>query len=163
VIGARRPPRRIQSDSPQKEQELNANDARVTQLFVAVDGSLTQDDSPNETGGVAGDKYDLLLRAEAGSALGDSEGDYTLAITAYNVSKGVAEPGLNPFTNPKAEEFDAANNWKPLGVDFVKQEKYDITIPNTVPRGDVFQYTAQLISDNFEVISIIQSDRFALV
>jgi hypothetical protein len=86
VIGARRPPRPIQSDSPQKEQELNANDARVTQLFVAVDGSLTQDDSPNETGGVAGDKYDLLLRAEAGSALGDSEGDYTLAITAYNVS-----------------------------------------------------------------------------
>ena len=144
---------------------MNANDARLTQLFVAVDGSQTQDDSPNETGGVAGNTYDLLLRAEAGNAIGDSGGDYTLSITAFNVSKGVAEPGLNPFTNPQAEEFKntAPGNWAPVGVDFIKQEKYDITIDATVPRGDVYQYTAQLVADNFEVISIIQSALFVLV
>jgi hypothetical protein len=147
-----------------EEQGMNANDARLTQLFVAVDNSQTQDDSPNETGGVAGNTYDLLLRAEAGSAIGDSGGDYTLAITAFNVSKGVAEPGLNPFANPQAEEFKntAPGNWAPVGVDFIKQEAYNITLPGNLPRGDVFQYTAQLIAVNREVISIMQSDLFVL-
>jgi hypothetical protein len=142
---------------------MNANDARMTQLFTAVDGSSTQDDSPNETGGVAGNTYDLLLRAEAGSAIGDSAANYTLTITAFNVSKGVAEPLLNPVGSPFKEEFDSADNWKPVGVDFVKEEKYDINIAAAVPRGDVYQYTAQLVADNFEVISIIQSDLFVLV
>jgi hypothetical protein len=141
---------------------MNANDARLTQLFVAVDNSRTQDDSPNETGGVPGATFDLLLRAEAGSVIGDGSGNYNLTITAFDVTKGVAEPGLNPFGNPKLEEFNnnAGNNWAPSGVDFIKQEKYDINIPATVTRGDVFQYTAQLVSVNFEVISIIQSDLF---
>ena len=144
---------------------MNANDARMTQLFTAVDNSSTQDDSPNETGAVAGNTYDLLLRAEAGSAIGDSAANYTLTITAFNVSKGIAEPRLNPVGSPFKEEFKAAapNNWLPVGVDFVKQEKYDILIDNLVPRGDVYQYTAQLIADNFEVISIIQSNLFVLV
>ena len=144
---------------------MNANDARMTQLFVAVDNSQTQDDSPNETGGVAGNTYDLLLRAEAGSAIGDSSANYTLTITAFNVSKGVAEPLLDPVGSPFKEEFNnnVGNNWAPVGVDFVKQEKYDITIDPNVPRGDVYQYTAQLVADNFEVISIIQSALFVLV
>jgi hypothetical protein len=144
---------------------MNANDARLTQLFVAVDDSQTQDDSPNETGGVAGNTYDVLLRGEAGSAIGDSSANYTLTITAFNVSKGVAEPLLDPVGSPFKEEFNSAapNNWQPSGVDFVKEEKYDITIDANVPRGDVYQYTAQLVAENFEQISIIQSALFILV
>jgi hypothetical protein len=144
---------------------MNANDARVTQLFTAVDNSSTQDDSPNESGGVAGNTYDLLLRAEAGPAIGDSSANYTLTITAFNVSKGVAEPLLDPVGSPFKEEFnsDVGNNWQPSGDDFVKEEKYDITIDASVPRGDVYQYTAQMVSDNFEVIVIIQSNLFVLV
>jgi hypothetical protein len=144
---------------------MNANDARLTQLFVAVDDSQTQDDSPNETGGVAGNTYDVLLRGEAGSAIGDSSANYTLTITAFNVSKGVAEPLLDPVGSPFKEEFNSAapNNWQPSGVDFVKEEKYDITIDANVPRGDVYQYTAQLVAENFEQISIIQSALFVVV
>jgi hypothetical protein len=143
---------------------MNANDARMTQLFTAVDGSSTQDDSPNETGAVAGDTYDLRMNAEAGSAIGDSSANYTLTITAFNVSKGVAEPLLNPVGSPFKEEFNTGDNWQPAGVvDFVKQETYDIDIDPLVPRGDVYQYTAQLVADNFEVVSIIQSNLFVLV
>jgi hypothetical protein len=142
---------------------MNANDARLTQLFVSVDGSQTQDDSPNETGGVAGNTYDLHLHGEAGSAIGDSSANYTLTITAFNVSKGVAEPLLNPVGSPFQEEFDSADNWKPVGVDFVKEEKYDINIAAGVTRGDVYQYTALLEADNFEQISIIQSALFVVV
>jgi hypothetical protein len=142
---------------------MNANDARLTQLFVSVDNSQTQDDSPNETGGVAGNTYDLHLRGEAGSAIGDSSANYTLTITAFNVSKGVAEPRLNPVGSPFKEEFDTNDNWQPKGVDFVKEQKYDILIDAQVPRGDVYQYTAVLEADNAEQISIIQSALFVLV
>jgi hypothetical protein len=142
---------------------MNANDARMTQLLVSVDGSQTQDDSPNESGGVAGDKYDLHMHAEAGAAIGDSSADYTLTITAFNVSKGVAEPLLNPVGSPFQEEFNSGDNWKPVGVDFVKEEKYDITIDPNVPRGDVYQYTAVLAAVNFEVIDIIEGELFVLV
>jgi hypothetical protein len=147
-----------------EEQGMNANDARLTQLFVAVTGSQTQDDSPNETGGVPGDFFDLLLRGEAGEVIGGSNGDYNLSITAFNVSKGVAEPLLNPITNPQLEEFKnaAPGNWAPFGDDFIKQETYNITIDPAVPRGDVYQYTAQLVTVNFEVIVIIQSALFIL-
>jgi hypothetical protein len=142
---------------------MNANDARFSQLFVAGNNSKVQDDSPNESGGAAGNDFDLLLKAEAGGVLGDSGAAYTLFITAYDVTAGTAEPDLNPFAVPNKENFNAANNWVASGDDFVKEEKYDINVGAGVTRGHVFQYTATLIADNFEVVAIIQSDLFALV
>lgn len=143
---------------------MNANDARVSQLFVAANNSKVQDDSPNESGGAAGNDFDLLLKAEAGGVIGDSGAAYNLFITAFDVTAGTAAPaGLNPFAAPNNENFDNAFNWLASGDDFVKEEKYDIAIPGAVVRGHVFQYTATLIADNFEVIAIIQSDLFVLV
>jgi hypothetical protein len=142
---------------------MNANDARFSQLFVAGNDSKVQDDSPNESGGAAGNDFDLLLKAEAGGVLGDSGAAYTLFITAYDVTAGTAEPDLNPFAVPNKENFNAANNWVASGDDFVKEEKYDINVGAGVTRGHVFQYTATLIADNFEVVAIIQSDLFVLV
>jgi hypothetical protein len=143
---------------------MNANDARFSQLFVAGDGSRVQDDTPNESGGTAGNVYDLLLKAEAGGTLGDSGASYKLFITAFDVTAGTAaDVSLNPFGSPESENFNAGDNWNASGDDFVKEQKYDITIANVVPRGHVFQYTATLIADNFEVVSIIQSDLFVLV
>jgi len=142
---------------------MNANDARFSQLFVAGNDSKVQDDSPNESGGAAGNDFDLLLKAEAGGVLGDSGAAYTLFITAYDVTAGTAEPDLNPFAVPNKENFNAANNWVASGDDFVKEEKYDINVGAGVTRGHVFQYTATLIADNFEVVAIIQSDLFGLV
>jgi len=143
---------------------MNANDARFSQLFVAGDGSRVEDDSPNESGGVAGNNYDLLLKTEAGGVLGDSGAAYDLFITAYDVTAGTAaDASLNPFAAPNNENFNAANNWVASGDDFVKEEKYDIAIGAGVTRGHVFQYTATLIADNFEVVDIIQSRLFVLL
>jgi hypothetical protein len=142
---------------------MNANDARLSELFAATDGSKVQDDSPNEAGGVAGNVFDLLLRAEAGEVIGGSGATYKLNITAFDETAGVAVAGLNPFAAPKAEQFNAANNWVKTADDFFKEEKYDITIPAAVTRGNVFHYTATLIADNFQVVSIIHSDPFVLV
>jgi hypothetical protein len=144
---------------------MNANDARLSQLFVAANNSRVQDDSPNESGGVAGNNYDLLLRGEAGGVLGDSGASYTLSITAYDVTAGAAEPDLDPFASPQNENFNnaAPGNWQASGADFVKDEKYDITVGAGVTRGHVFRYTAALIATNNEVVSIIESDPFVLV
>jgi hypothetical protein len=144
---------------------MNANDARFSQLFVAANNSKVEDDTPNESGGLAGNDYDLLLKAEAGGVIGDSGASYKLFITAYDVTAGTAEPDLNPFAAPNAENFNsvAPGNWQKSGDDFVKEEKYDITIGAGVTRGHVFQYTATLVADNFEVVDIIQSKLFILV
>jgi hypothetical protein len=143
---------------------MNANDARISQLYVAADNSMVQDDTPNESGGKKVDFYDLLLKAEAGGVLGDSGAAYNLFITAYDVTAGTAaDVSLNPFAAPNDENFDGGDNWVASGDDFVKEEKYDINIGAGVTRGHVFQYTATLIADNFEVISIVQSDLFVLV
>jgi hypothetical protein len=142
---------------------MNANDARFSQLFVAGNNSKVEDNTPNESGGVAGNDFDLLLKAEAGGVIGDSGAAYNLFITAYDVTAGTAEPDLNPFAAPNAENFNNANNWLASGADFVKEQKYDINIGAGVTRGHVFQYTATLIANNFEVVSILQSNLFILV
>jgi hypothetical protein len=69
------------------------------------------------------------------------------------------------ITPPSNENFETAapGNWKASGPDFVKEEKYDITIDGAVVRDHVYQYTATLIADNNQVVSIIQSDLFVLV
>jgi hypothetical protein len=142
---------------------MNANDARFSQLFVAGNNSKVEDNTPNESGGQPGNDFDLLLKAEAGGVIGDSGANYTLFITAYDVTAGTAEPDLNPFAAPKNENFNAANNWVASGDDFVKEEKYDINVGAGVTRGHVFQYTATMVSGNFEIVDIIQSNLFILV
>jgi hypothetical protein len=141
----------------------NVYTVRLSQLFVATRYSRVQDDSPNVSGGAAGNDFDLLLMADGGGILGDSGAAYTLKIMAFDEIKGAAEPGLNPFAGPRAENFDAANNWIASGDDFFKEERYTIAISPTVTRGNVFHYTAALITSNFEAISIIHSDSFVLV
>jgi hypothetical protein len=144
---------------------MNANDARFSRLFVAADGSVVQDDSPSESGGAPQNDFDLLLKAEAGGVLGGSGAAYDLFITCYDVTAGTAQPLLNPFGTPSNEDFEnaAPGNWKPSGDDFVKEETYNIAIDGAVVRDHVYQYTATLIADNHQVVSIIQSDLFVLV
>jgi hypothetical protein len=144
---------------------MNANDARFSQLFVAANGSKVEDNSPNESGGTAGDVFDLLLKAEAGGVIGDSGATYKLFITAFDLTAGTAELTLNPFAAPQDESFNnvAPGNWQPSGDDYVKEETYDITIDPGVIRGHVYQYTATLIANNHEIVSIIQSNLFVLV
>ena len=128
-----------------------------------MDGSEVQDTSPNEAGGVAVATFDLWLRAEAGEVIGGSGATYKLSITAFDVDAGVTAD-LSPFAaNPNPEGFNAANNWVKTGDDFFKRQKYDINIPATVQRGHVFRYMASLIADNFQIVSTLQSDLFALV
>jgi hypothetical protein len=144
---------------------MNANDARFSQLFVATNGSVVQDDSPSEIAGAPQNDFDLLLKAEAGNVLGGSGAAYDLAITCYDVTAGTAQPLLDPFTPPRNENFETAapGNWQGSGPDFVKEDKYDIAINGAVVRDHVYQYTATLIADNHQVVSTIQSDLFVLV
>jgi hypothetical protein len=153
---------------------MNANDARISRLFTTTDGGNAQDDSPNEVGGAVQGAFDLILEAEAGNVIGDSGAQYTLRLNVFDVSAGVAvAAGLFPASPafPSVEVFDNStpadgkNNWQGPGggADFVKDQRYKVTIGGGVTRGNIFQYTASLVSRNFEVVSIAQSNMFILV
>jgi hypothetical protein len=140
----------------------NVYTVRLSQLFVATLDSRVQDDAPNVSGGGVVNEFDLLLKADGGGILGASGGTYKLNIMAFDEIAGVAEPGLSPFPGPHAEALNAAHNWVSSGNDFFKEERYTIAIPASVTRGNVYHYTAALITDNFEAISIIHSDSFVI-
>src|SRR5918996_3959399 len=116
---------------------MNTNDARLARLFPAADGGSVEDDTPTATGTTPVNKFDLILQAEAGNAVGSGGGQYTLNIVAVDVTAGNVEPALLPAapTFPTTEQFQAGapNTWNPAGSDFVKLEKYDIdNIPATL-------------------------------
>ena len=149
---------------------MNTNDARLARLFTAADGGTVEDDTPTATGTTPVNKFDLWLQGEAGNAVGSGGGQYTLNIVAFDVTTGNIEPALLPVapTFPTTEQFQAGapNNWNAAGGssnDFVKLEKYDIdNIPANL-KGHVFYYIASLVSANFQIVSIKQSNWFIVV
>lgn len=144
---------------------MNANDAMLTELTTAQSGSTVEDNAPNAP---AQPSFDLVVEAVAGGAVGNSGTPYTLTITAIDLTAVTAAPALNPtVTNPQA--FDPAHGWKlsGSGPDFEYSQTFSITVPPPVPGGPLaghtIQYVASLVSQNAQIVSIIQSDLFVLV
>jgi hypothetical protein len=153
---------------------MNANDARLADLFTAASGGLVEDDAPNAAMTPA-PGFDLILQAEAGSVLGNSGATYTLYILAVNENTGGRVPALDPPGQPFAEAFanTAAQpfGWLASAGGFVKTEptagptgivRYAIVIPPGVTLGR-FHYNAALVATNYQVVSIAQSNTFILV
>ncbi len=154
---------------------MNSNDARIADLFTVASGGLVQDETPN-AGSPPATAFDLILQAEAGSVLGSSGATYTLNITAVDENNGGVVAGLNPPAEPAggfSETFNSAGGWEASAGDFVKTQpattaggtlgivRYTISIPaGTTGR---FHYNAEMVSSNFQVVSIAQSNTFVLV
>jgi hypothetical protein len=138
---------------------LDADDARLSQIFVATTGSSVANDTPN-AGNPPATTFDLIITGEAGNSIGNSGRGYTLSFQAVDLTTGTLAPA--PFNNVLAQAF---NNlpWKPLGagLDFVAIQTFSITLPPNV-RGHIFQYTASLITNNSDIISFIKSDQFII-
>jgi hypothetical protein len=145
---------------------MNANDARITRLFVTQTNGVVQDDSPNApatgVGSPAGN-FDLHLQMEAGSSVA---GGYQLIITAYDVTTGDNNAALDPPAGPLNGPANfAVAPWVVSLGDRIFDQKATITVPTgaaAVP-NHVFYYTAALRSDNFQIVSFMQSDFFILV
>ena len=130
----------------------NANDAELTELYTAATGLDVEDTEPNTgpPGTPPAADYDLHV-----------EGDYTIVLTCIDETLAAPNAGMSRTVN---QEFKQADGWEPGGAagNFHKEEKFTIAVPANV-RGHVFRYVGTLLSDNNEVVSFIESNRFVLV
>ena len=151
---------------------MNGQDSRVAAVYTVKDGSVVADHTPNaDTADPS--KFDLVLQLEAGDPLGNSGAAYHLNIYAVSEDGGAVPAALSPGLF--AENWSAANGWKKSGNDWVKTSpaaepdgvtRYKITIPAGAILKDTtrrFRYNVELISVNFEVTALSQSDPFVLV
>lgn len=150
---------------------MNANDARLVRLFTAETGSAVEDSTPNVQAGTPGQTFDLILQAEAGRQVGGTGAPYRLLVTALDVTAGNAAPAaVNPtipanllsFNNPPWVPTPSAAN----ANNFVFNQRFRIPNAGNLPAGlanHVFQYTAVLVTQDFNIVSVIQSNLFLLV
>lgn len=143
---------------------MNANDAQLTELTTAQNGSTVEDNAPNAP---AQPGFDLVIEAVAGNAVGNSGAPYTLTVSAMDLTLVAPASDLVPFiANP--QHFDAPTGWKPSGPDFEYSQPFSITIPVLAGgqrkyAGHTLQYVASLVNANGQIVSIIESDPFVLV
>ena len=141
----------------------NINDAEITDIYVSQTKSAgVQDDAPNAPiggGTTHGTQFDVTLEMVAGSAL-DTEG-YTLSVSCTDVTTTANAAGLVP-TFPPSPSTVGASPWVPQGSFLTYSNNQTVNIPGGAGSGQVYQYTASLITANGEVASIKQSDPFVL-
>jgi hypothetical protein len=143
---------------------MNDNDARLTRVYTALTGSAVEEDIPNQpdTGEPADADFDLFIEAAAGNNVGSSATPYTLTITGVNVTKQVVVPTLTSVNN---QAFNAGNGWVTSGDDFVKTQNITFNLPLPAPSApnDLYRFYVSMVTPNFQVASIAESNIFMLV
>jgi len=141
---------------------VNAHDATLTSLSTAQAGSMVKDTAPNAP---AAGRFDLILHAAAGRALGNSGAPYTLTISAIDLT--AVTQGWPTQTLHQA--FDAANGWtlSGTGPDYQCRQTFAVPVPGGGPGGPLAGHTLQcvasLITQGAQIVSIINSNPFVLV
>jgi hypothetical protein len=153
---------------------MNANDARLVRLFTTetavppAPASLVEDNSPNTSLGAALATFDLVIEGEAGANIGGTGAPYTLAITCFDWTTGnLANAALAPTIPPQTFDGNAAKVlWKKSGSNFLTQQRFLIPNAGNLPAGlgnHIFVYTAVLVTQDFNIVSVVQSNLFLLV
>ena len=141
-----------------------ANDAEITDVYSASVALDVEDNEPNTPApGVAppNPTFDIQLEMVAGNVIGSGAGNYTLTITCIDETTGLPNGQLS--VPPVVQEFKL-----PLWVastpagNFFSKQKFTKTVPPGV-QGHVFRYIATLVSENNDVVSFRESNRFILV
>jgi len=146
---------------------MNSNDARLARLFTVETGAIVEDNNPNTRLTTPATTFDLLLEGEAGSNIGGNGAQYTLSIVCFDWTTGnLANAALQP-TVP-AQTFDAPGGplWTASGSNFITQQRFRIPAAGNLPGGlanHVFVYTAAMVTRDFNIVSIIQSNLFIIV
>lgn len=141
-----------------------ANDAEITDVYSASVALDVEDNEPNTPApGVTppNPTFDIQLEMVAGNVIGSGAGNYTLTITCIDETTGLPNGPLS--VPPVVQEFKL-----PLWVastpagNFFSKQKFTKTVPPGV-QGHVFRYIATLVSENNDVVSFRESNRFILV
>ncbi len=142
----------------------NINDAEITGIYVSqtVPGGV-QDDAPNAPVGgsiTPGTQFDVTLEMVAGTALFSEV--YTLAVSCSDLTTTTDAAGLVPAFPPGSPSTVGAAPWKSAGSYYTYDDNQTVNVPGGAGGGQVYQYTASLITANGEVASIKQSVPFVL-
>jgi hypothetical protein len=140
----------------------NVNDAEITNIYVSqANPGGVQDDAPNAplTNPLPAPAFDVTLEMVAGSALNSQA--YTLTVSCANLTQTADALPLVPSFPPPSATIGTLP-WQPEGPYFTYADTESVAIPAGFGNGQVYQYTASLISANGEVASIKQSDPFVL-
>jgi hypothetical protein len=141
---------------------VNANDATLTTLATAQNGSMVADNTPNAPANAC---FDLVVAAAAGSALGSSGAPYTLTISAIDLT-AVSQPWP---TQTLHQAFDTASGWtlSGTGPDYQCTQSFPIAVPGGGPGGPLAGHTLQciasLVSQGAQIASILHSHPFVIV
>lgn len=103
---------------------MNANDAMLTELTTAQNGSTVEDNAPNAP---ASASFDLIVEAVAGSAVGNAGAPYTLTISAIDLT-AVTQAWPAQILH---QAFAAADGWKLSGAgpDYECSQTYKYNVP----------------------------------
>jgi hypothetical protein len=105
--------------------------------------------------------FDLHVEAVAGNVVGGSKGNYELTLTCIDDVTAAPNAGMSASFK---QEFSTGDGWASGGAagNFVKEQVIPIPVPGAVA-GHVFHYEGRLVSDDNQVISFGESNRFILV
>jgi len=140
----------------------NQNDAEITGIYVSQKASPgVQDDAPNAPLGspTPGTAFDVTLEMVAGEILNTEV--YTLVVSCADLTSWTTQPGLVPAFPPTASTIGTAP-WQLDGTYYTYAQSETVNVPAGGGGGQVYQYTASLITANGQVASIKQSDPFVL-
>lgn len=143
---------------------MGINDARISRLYVTKHGGDVQDATPNapdQPPNAPAPTFDVTLEMEAGGAVA---GQYKLQVVAYDVSAGARNPAMDPpaASNLNGTGAFATAPWQVVLGDWTFDQTAQITVPSNTS-GHIFFYTAALMSNNFQIVDVKESEHFVLV
>lgn len=137
----------------------NFNDAEITDIFVSqLQSPGVQDDAPNAPNG---GQFDVTVEMVAGT--GVKSESYTLLITCADVTAVASAPAAMVPAIPGSGSLGTSTGWAPAGTGSQWYQYNQTATAGPGTSGHVYQYTASLVNNNFEVVSIRQSDLFTVI
>jgi hypothetical protein len=128
---------------------MNANDAQLVRISTRETNGKIADFTPGVSGAAIGGNisFDLVEAAEASLPLSASGADYTLSLTAFDKTIGIAAEPSSALTLKVKESFDSSYG------NIESWPRYESQFPVTLTQaqadqlvGHVIQFTAILIN-----------------
>jgi hypothetical protein len=139
---------------------MDADDARLVRIYTAEANTFLENTTPNAAIPTPAANFDVVIEGQAGSAKGTSGQNYALRFDAVDLTAGNKHI---PFSGSFAQNF-STTFWTAIapGGDFRNVTSNNLVVTAS-EKGHIFQYTASLVTPNFDVVSFVVSEPFLIV
>lgn len=142
---------------------MHPNNAELVRVYTRRPGTRIEDRSPLAPGQ---NKFEVVVEAEAGSVKNNDNSDWTIEITAIDLSAGNSPNANGTFAQSKNGKFDGPDPTNPNALtrwpDFT--HPFTVTVSNpTALAGHLLKYHAVMYGNSGQILSFAESDVFALL